>query len=70
MSEDRAMNSPRQTTPDHPNQPLSDGRWSHYAFADRPVADHDLRSVFEAARWSVSSYNEQPWRYPAERGSR
>jgi hypothetical protein len=64
------MNSPRQTTRDHPHQPLIDGRWSPYAFADRPVADHDLRSVFEAARWSASSHNEQPWRYPAERGSR
>jgi nitroreductase len=38
-------------------------RWSPYAFADRPVADDDLRSLFEAARWAPSSYNEQPWRY-------
>jgi nitroreductase len=27
------------------------------------VSDEDLRSVFEAARWAASSYNEQPWRY-------
>ena len=23
----------------------------------------DLRSLFEAARWAASSYNEQPWSY-------
>jgi nitroreductase len=27
------------------------------------VSDDDLRSLFEAASWSASSYNEQPWRY-------
>jgi nitroreductase len=38
-------------------------RWSPYAFQDRPVPDADLCSLFEAARWSASSYNEQPWSY-------
>jgi nitroreductase len=57
------MNSHKQATPDYPIQPWVAGRWSPYAFADRPVSDDDLRSVFEAARWSASSYNEQPWRY-------
>ncbi|MCE9552585.1 MAG: nitroreductase family protein [Planctomycetes bacterium] len=38
-------------------------RWSPYAFAERAVSDNDLRSLFEAARWAASSYNEQPWRY-------
>ena len=37
--------------------------WSPYAFSDRPVSEDDLRSLFEAARWAASSYNEQPWRY-------
>jgi nitroreductase len=27
------------------------------------VSENDLRSLFEAARWAASSYNEQPWRY-------
>lgn len=53
----------KQAKPDHPIQELLTKRWSPYAFADRPVADTDLRSLFEAARWSASSYNEQPWRY-------
>jgi nitroreductase len=27
------------------------------------VAAADLKSLFEAARWAASSYNEQPWRF-------
>jgi nitroreductase len=29
----------------------------------QPVSQDELRSLFEAARWAPSSYNEQPWRY-------
>src|ERR1700729_14561 len=38
-------------------------RWSPRSFADRDVSAADLHTVFEAARWAASSYNEQPWRY-------
>ncbi|MGC9157475.1 MAG: nitroreductase family protein [Terracidiphilus sp.] len=38
-------------------------RWSPRAFANRDVRLDDLRKVFEAARWSASAYNEQPWRF-------
>lgn len=38
-------------------------RWSPRSFADKPVSKPDLRKLFEAARWSASSYNEQPWRF-------
>jgi len=48
---------------DHPVQELIAGRWSPYAFDSRPVPLSDLQSVFEAARWAPSSYNEQPWSY-------
>jgi nitroreductase len=57
------MNAAKQAAPEHPIHDLLARRWSPYAFADRPVADDDLRSLFEAARWAASSYNEQPWRY-------
>jgi nitroreductase len=53
----------KQATPDHPIHDLIAERWSPYAFADRAVSDDDLRSLFEAARWAASSYNEQPWSY-------
>jgi nitroreductase len=57
------MNTRKQATPDHPVQPPVASRWSPYAFADRLVAAAELQSLFEAARWAASSYNEQPWRY-------
>jgi nitroreductase len=48
---------------DHPVHELIARRWSPYAFANRPVSEADLCSLFEAARWAPSSYNEQPWSY-------
>ncbi|MDR3620854.1 MAG: nitroreductase family protein [Paludisphaera borealis] len=59
------MSLPKEVSPDHPIHELLSKRWSPYAFADRPVSQEDLRSLFEAARWAASSYNEQPWRYIA-----
>ena len=48
---------------DYPIHELLAERWSPYGFKDRPVAQADLRSLFEAARWAASSYNEQPWNF-------
>jgi nitroreductase len=48
---------------DHPIHDLLRRRWSPYQFSAAPVAAADLRSIFEAARWAPSSYNEQPWRF-------
>ena len=36
-------------------------RWSPLAFSERMVESEKLHSVLEAAGWSASSYNEQPW---------
>jgi nitroreductase len=38
-------------------------RWSPRAFADRDVSPGDLKTIFEAARWAPSCFNEQPWRF-------
>jgi nitroreductase len=38
-------------------------RWSARSFTDREVSPATLAKVFEAARWSASAYNEQPWRF-------
>jgi nitroreductase len=43
--------------------PVIAARWSPRSFADREVSPADLARVFEAARWSASSSNEQPWRF-------
>ena len=56
------MNQKTAST-DYPIHELLTARWSPYAFEDRSVAIADIRSLFEAARWAPSSYNEQPWSY-------
>jgi nitroreductase len=56
------MNQKTAST-DYPIHELLGARWSPYGFDDRSVAITDIRSLFEAARWSPSSYNEQPWSY-------
>jgi nitroreductase len=53
----------KQAVTDYPIQPVLAERWSPYGFEDRAVSEADLRSLFEAARWAASSYNEQPWNY-------
>ena len=57
------MSHPKAVSTDYPIHELLATRWSPCAFSDRAVAEEDLRALFEAARWSASSYNEQPWRY-------
>ena len=53
----------RVASTDYPVHELIAKRWSPYSFDDRTVPEADLRSLFEAARWAPSSYNEQPWNY-------
>ena len=38
-------------------------RWSPRAFLDKPIEEEKIMSLFEAARWAPSAYNEQPWRF-------
>jgi nitroreductase len=45
----------------YPIEPLLKQRWSPRAFAERPVEIDKLLSLWEAARWSASCANQQPW---------
>ncbi len=47
----------------HPVHDLVARRFSPCAFAARAVEPAVLRSLFEAARWSPSAANGQPWRF-------
>ncbi len=38
-----------------------ESRWSPYRFEPRPVEPEKLLRCFEAARWTASSFNDQPW---------
>jgi nitroreductase len=56
------MEKPAQTQ--YPIHDLLRQRHSTVAFdGDRPVEAEKLGSLFEAARWSASCFNEQPWRF-------
>lgn len=46
--------------------PISDiflNRWSPRAMSGDPIKKEELMTLFEAARWAPSSYNNQPWRF-------
>ncbi|NOJ28063.1 MAG: nitroreductase, partial [Nitrososphaera sp.] len=38
-------------------------RWSPRSMTGEEIADDQLMSLFEAARWAPSSFNNQPWRF-------
>src|ERR1700737_3260926 len=53
----------KQAETDYPIHEIMAKRWSPYCFSKKLISNEDLRSLFEAARWAASSYNEQPWSY-------
>jgi nitroreductase len=57
------MTHPKTAVADHSIHDFLKQRFSPYAFGPREIATADLQSLFEAARWAPSSFNEQPWRY-------
>lgn len=42
--------------------PLIIKRWSPRSLTGEIISDDDLFSLFEAARWAPSAFNNQPWR--------
>lgn len=47
--------------------PVSDfieKRWSPRSFdANKRISEKDIQSIFEAARWAPSCFNDQPWKF-------
>jgi nitroreductase len=55
---------PKVAQTEHDVHELIRRRWSPRAFdAHRVVRRDDLLKLFEAARWTPSSFNEQPWHF-------
>jgi len=48
---------------DHQLHPLISQRWSPRAFDSKLVEKDKLAQLFEAARWSSSCFNDQPWTF-------
>jgi nitroreductase len=55
------MEKPAPT--DYPIEDILRRRWSPRAFSDQVVEPEKLQSLWEAARWAPSSFNEQPWSF-------
>jgi flavin reductase (DIM6/NTAB) family NADH-FMN oxidoreductase RutF len=49
--------------PNFPVENLFLHRWSPRAFVPEPIAEAQLMTVLEAARWAPSCFNSQPWRF-------
>jgi len=49
--------------PDHDIAPFFVNRWSPRAMSGEEIALEELMRMFEAARWAMSSMNNQPWRF-------
>lgn len=47
----------------YPVHDIIRGRYSPRGFSERDVELETLASLFEAARWAPSSFNEQPWSF-------
>lgn len=43
--------------------PIFPSRWSPRAMSGEKIFDDELMSLFEAARWAPSSFNNQSWRF-------
>jgi nitroreductase len=48
---------------DYPIEPLFVKRWSPRAMTGEPFSEREIMTLFEAARWAPSTYNEQEWRF-------
>jgi nitroreductase len=57
------INALEHRSPDHPIETLFVARWSPRAMSGEQLTDAELKTLFEAARWAPSTYNEQEWRF-------
>ena len=46
---------------DHPIEPLVLRRWSPRAMSGEAISDEEILTLFEAALWATSTFNEQEW---------
>jgi nitroreductase len=61
LFEDRGESLQNKRAAEFAIDPLFINRWSPRAFDPTPIPEDIIKTVFEAARWSPSCYNDQPW---------
>ncbi len=52
---------PNSRTPEFDMDSMFIDRWSPRSLDATPLSEEQIAALFEAARWSPSCYNEQPW---------
>lgn len=57
------MTKTNQRESAHDIHPLFLERWSPRAYSGEPLSEEQLMTVLEAAHWSPSASNHQPWRF-------
>jgi nitroreductase len=57
------INALEYRKPDYPVEKLIVSRWSPRAMTGEPLTQTEIYTLFEAARWAPSTYNEQEWRF-------
>lgn len=50
-------------TTEYPVIDIIKNRWSPRAFSSTPIEQEKIMSLLEAARWTPSCFNEQPWNF-------
>jgi nitroreductase len=57
------INALEHRQPDHAIEPIFAARWSPRAMSGETLSEEEMLTLFEAARWAPSTYNEQEWRF-------
>ncbi|MEO6230148.1 MAG: nitroreductase family protein [Ferruginibacter sp.] len=64
------MNQIKRAITKYPVLDIIKNRWSPRSFSTKAISDESMQTILEAATWSFSSMNEQPWRFVvAQRGT-
>ena len=59
----RGMDISRYRKPEFEIDEIFLNRWSPRAMSGEEMSEAELMSLFEAAKWAPSSFNNQPWRF-------
>lgn len=59
----QVLEKTERRTPEYEAEPFFVNRWSPRAMSGEQVTDEELMTLFEAAKWAPSSYNNQSWRF-------
>lgn len=61
MAKETGINQYRK--PEYDVDEIFFNRWSPRAMSGEEISEDELMTLFEAAKWAPSSFNNQPWRF-------